>query len=230
MNTNLLFCDNCNELTEQSTCSKCGKPTREPHDNDMCFIQELSGINADMFADALSNNDIEFVHVPSFSINVVSAPALQGVNYYNTPSSYKFYVRFADFDKARETLEVLFGGIDEELSDEDWIDRIVTVTIDRPKGSVHPNHPDIVYPINYGYVADVIGGDGEEQDAYVLDYTLETYVGKQLDCFVVAVIRRKNDVETKWVVSVDGSKKYTKEQIAEAVNFQEKFFDVEIIM
>ena len=27
--------------------------------------------------------------------------------------------------------------------------KIVTVTVDRPLGSVHPNHSNIVYPINY---------------------------------------------------------------------------------
>lgn len=30
---------------------------------------------------------------------------------------------------------------------------VVTVTVDRPLGSRHPHHPDIVYPVNYGYVA-----------------------------------------------------------------------------
>ena len=29
---------------------------------------------------------------------------------------------------------------------------IVTVTVDRPLGSFHPEHPDIHYPINYGYI------------------------------------------------------------------------------
>lgn len=231
MKNNLLFCENCNELTENEICPKCGAPTREPQDNDMCFVQELSGINVNMYADALSNNDIEFVHVPSFSVNVTSAPALQGVNYYNTPSSYKFYVHFADYEQAIDVYQVLFAEQPQELRDEDWIDRIVTVTIDRPRGSVHPRHPNIVYPVNYGYVEGVIGGDGEYQDAYVLDYNLDdVYVGKQMDCFVVAVIRRKNDVETKLVTVFDPRHKYTKEQISSAVNFQEKFFDIEIIM
>ena len=29
---------------------------------------------------------------------------------------------------------------------------IVTVTVDRPLGSFHSEHPDIHYPINYGYI------------------------------------------------------------------------------
>ena len=46
--------------------------------------------------------------------------------------------------------------------------KTVTVTIDRPLGSRHPRHPDLLYPINYGYIAGIMGGDGEEQDAYLL--------------------------------------------------------------
>ena len=38
----------------------------------------------------------------------------------------------------------------------------VTVTIDRPMGTYHPNHPDIYYPVNYGYIEGIIAGDGEE--------------------------------------------------------------------
>ena len=224
MNNTLNFCETCNELTEQTVCPKCGKPTREPQDGDMCFVQELGGMNVDMYVDALNNNDIKFVHTPKFG----------GASWYNTPTSYKFYVRYADYDQAVEILYMLFGGQDEneELDDHDLIDRIVKVTIDRPRGSVHPEHPDIIYEVDYGHVEGVMGGDGEEQDAYLLDFSMPEYlyVGKEIDGFIVAVIRRKNDVETKWVVSADGSKKYTREEIEKAVRFQEQYFDIEIIM
>ena len=48
------------------------------------------------------------------------------------------------------------------------IGKIVTVTVDRPLGSSHPDYPDMIYPVNYGYVAGVRAPDGEEQDAYIL--------------------------------------------------------------
>lgn len=32
------------------------------------------------------------------------------------------------------------------------IGKTVTVTVDRPLGSYHPEHRDMYYPINYGYV------------------------------------------------------------------------------
>ena len=48
---------------------------------------------------------------------------------------------------------------------ENVIGKQVTVVIDRPLGSRHPNHSDIVYPVNYGYIQGVLAADGEEQDA-----------------------------------------------------------------
>ena len=48
------------------------------------------------------------------------------------------------------------------------IGKIVTVTVDRPMGSYHPEHKDMYYPVNYGYIEGIIAPDGEEQDAYIL--------------------------------------------------------------
>lgn len=45
---------------------------------------------------------------------------------------------------------------------------IVTVIVDRPLGSRHPEHRDMFYPVNYGYIEGIIAPDGEEQDAYIL--------------------------------------------------------------
>ncbi len=106
------------------------------------------------------------------------------------------------------------------------IGKIVKVIIDRPLGTYHPNHKDLFYPVNYGYVEGVIAADGEEQDAYVLGVNepLDEFTGK-----VIAVIRRLDDVEDKWVV-VPENVMLTKEEIIEQVYFQEKFFKTEINM
>ncbi|MBE6888796.1 MAG: inorganic pyrophosphatase [Ruminococcaceae bacterium] len=103
---------------------------------------------------------------------------------------------------------------------------IVTVTVDRPLGSYHPEHPDIYYPVNYGYIEGVIAPDGEEQDAYILgvDVPVENFTGR-----VIAVIHRFDDVEEKWVVAPEGAS-FTKEEIAEQVRFQEQYFNSEIRM
>ena len=46
---------------------------------------------------------------------------------------------------------------------------------------------------------------------------------------IVAVIRRKNDIEDKWVV-VPENVRFTEEEIRWQVYFQEQFFQTEIIM
>ena len=103
---------------------------------------------------------------------------------------------------------------------------IVKVIIDRPLGSHHPKHKDIIYPVNYGYIPGVIAPDGEEQDAYILGVNepITQFVGK-----VIAVIHRLNDIENKWVVAPE-NKAFSKDEIADLVAFQEKFFDIEILL
>lgn len=106
------------------------------------------------------------------------------------------------------------------------IGKIVTVTVDRPLGSYHPKHKDIYYPINYGYVEGIMAPDGEEQDVYILgvDEAVEKFKGK-----VIAIVHRNDDVEEKWVVAPEGMN-FTKEKIREEIYFQEKYFDIKIVM
>lgn len=102
--------------------------------------------------------------------------------------------------------------------------RTVTVTIDRPLGSAHPRHPDLVYPINYGYLPDVIGGDGEGQDVYILgvDKPIARFVGR-----VIAIVHRWDDCEDKLVAVPDGMP-LTEPEIEAAIGFQEQYFLHEI--
>lgn len=106
------------------------------------------------------------------------------------------------------------------------IGKIVKVKVDRPLGSYHPEHKDIYYSVNYGYIPGVIAPDGEEQDAYILGVNepIDEFTGK-----VIAIIHRFNDVEEKWVVVPQGIT-LTKEEIKKQVEFQEKYFDIEIKM
>ena len=48
------------------------------------------------------------------------------------------------------------------------IGKIVKVHIDRPLGSYHPDHSDLYYEVNYGYIENTCACDGDEIDAYVL--------------------------------------------------------------
>ena len=48
------------------------------------------------------------------------------------------------------------------------IGKTVKVKVDRSLGSSHPDYPEHIYLINYGYVEGIIAPDGEEQDVYIL--------------------------------------------------------------
>lgn len=106
------------------------------------------------------------------------------------------------------------------------IGRTVNITVDRPLCSYHPEHKDMYYPINYGYVEGIMAPDGEEQDAYILgvDKAIDKFTGT-----VIAVVHRNDDVEEKWIVAPEGMT-FSKEEICEQIYFQEQYFDSEIIM
>ncbi|MBQ7917970.1 MAG: inorganic diphosphatase [Clostridia bacterium] len=101
-----------------------------------------------------------------------------------------------------------------------YLNKEVTVKMDRPLGSKHPKH-GFIYPVNYEYIPNTVSGDGEELDAYVLGEhkPLETFTGK-----VVAIIHRTNDNDDKLVVMADG-RNYTDDQIRALTEFQEQYFE-----
>ena len=117
------------------------------------------------------------------------------------------------------------SGFEVEERKQAIIGKTVRGRIDRPLGSCHPEFPEMIYPINYGYVEGVLAGDGEEQDAYVFgsDKPIDIFEGK-----VIAVYHRFNDTEDKWIVSLDGSD-YSDDEILKAIHFQEKYFEGKLI-
>lgn len=108
---------------------------------------------------------------------------------------------------------------------ENYLGKKVTVKMDRPLGSKHPEF-GFTYPINYGYIPETKAADGEEVDAYVVGEfePLNTCEG-----YVIATVHRKDDVEDKLIVCKEKGK-YAKEQIEAFIEFQERFFDSTVEM
>jgi len=102
----------------------------------------------------------------------------------------------------------------------------VVVDIDRPLGSHHPRHANLVYPLNYGEIAGTVSGDGNPIDAYVLgsDTPLQTVEGH-----VVAVVIRDDDNENKLVVATTIGTP-TADEIWRAVIFQEQYFRSRLVL
>lgn len=58
------------------------------------------------------------------------------------------------------------------MNDNFWhcLDQLVSssrVTIDRPRGSLHPRFEKIVYPLDYGFLEDTMASDGAGIDVFV---------------------------------------------------------------
>lgn len=103
-----------------------------------------------------------------------------------------------------------------------YMGKTVDIIIDRPIGYVHHTKGvTLHYTVNYGYLPGVIGGDGEEQDVYILgvDKPLERFTGR-----IIAAIRRSDDNEDKFVAAPEGME-FHQGEIAEAVHFVEKYFE-----
>ena len=106
-----------------------------------------------------------------------------------------------------------------------FLNKSIEVKIDRPIGSSHPNYPDHIYLVNYGYVPNTISGDGEEIDCYILgEYKpLKEYKGT-----CIAIIHRLEEDDDKLIIAPE-NKNYTNSEIRLLTDFQEKFYKSEII-
>ena len=110
------------------------------------------------------------------------------------------------------------------MNNAEYIGKIIDIKIDRPFGSKHPKH-GFIYPVNYGYVPNTISDDGEELDAYLLGVfePVSEYEGK-----CIAIVHRTNDNDDKLVI-VPNNKNYSDDAINTLTEFQEQYFEHEII-
>ena len=105
-----------------------------------------------------------------------------------------------------------------------YLNQSLTIHIDRPLGSRHPEH-GFIYPLNYGYLPGVPSGDGEDLDAYLLGVfePVSEYTG-----VCIAILHRLDDDDDKLIIAPPGIT-YTDEQVTALTEFQERFFTSEII-
>lgn len=72
--------------------------------------------------------------------------------------------------------------------------------IDRPRGSRHPRYPDVVYPLDYGYLAGTRSGDGDGIDVWVGSLPERRVTGAIL---AVDLAKRDSEVKILLCCSVD---------------------------
>ena len=106
-----------------------------------------------------------------------------------------------------------------------YIGKTVNIEIDRPIGYIHHKEKySLIYPINYGYIPKILGGDGEELDVYLLGVTEPV---KEYYAEIIGIVHRENDVEDKLIAAPVGMK-FGLEQIKQAIDFQEQYYKTQI--
>jgi inorganic pyrophosphatase len=71
------------------------------------------------------------------------------------------------------------------------------IIIDRPKGKPHPRYPDMIYPLDYGYIEGTNGGDGEGIDIWLGSLDGERHIVGA----VVTLDTLKYDLEVKLLIN-----------------------------
>ncbi|MBQ7172986.1 MAG: inorganic diphosphatase [Clostridia bacterium] len=105
---------------------------------------------------------------------------------------------------------------------ESYYGKLVKIEFDRPVGTRHEKNGNAwVYPINYGYIPGVLGGDGEELDVYLLG----VYEPMKLPCIVqvIGAVFRSDDEEDKLLAVLPGAPLPNEVDAAKEVDFQERF-------
>jgi inorganic pyrophosphatase len=67
-----------------------------------------------------------------------------------------------------------------------------SVVVDRPRGSAHPEVPELIYPLDYGYVSGLRSGDGDEVDVWIGGLK-----GRAITGVLCTVDTGKRDIEVK---------------------------------
>lgn len=69
------------------------------------------------------------------------------------------------------------------------------IVLDRPKGSRHPKYPEMIFPLDYGYLKGTCGGEGEGVDIWV-----GTAGHRRLTAIACTVDMNERDAEIKLII------------------------------
>lgn len=214
---------------------------KELKDEGFYYRPDANSINQLLFAcgsfyDGTGNMQTHFIHV-------VLANSMEWINYINfrdylnktlcVAKEYeKLKVSLAEknpIDSGRE--KYLAGKHDfivytlRKALVNSYLGKTVDIKIDRPVGYIHKKTGySLTYPINYGYIPNVIGGDGEELDVYLLG---ETEPVSEYRAKIIGIVHRSDDVEDKLIGAPENTV-FTQKEIEEAVHFQEQYYDTHI--
>ena len=76
------------------------------------------------------------------------------------------------------------------------------IVLDRPKGSHHPRYPELVYPVDYGYLKNTTSMDGGGVDVW-----RGTETSGKIDAIVCTVDLHKKNSEIKILIGCNAAEK-----------------------
>jgi len=136
-----------------------------------------------------------------------------------------FYLNLGfEAEGEEESFEESSGVSMEYMLGQKWLGRTVTVTVEHEYGSFH-DLQEITYPLNCGYVEEVLKETGEFSEAYVygISEPVHSFTG-----IVTALIYHKEDDEIRYVVS-PVTLNIDPDEVKKAAGFNEQFYDTKFI-
>jgi inorganic pyrophosphatase len=70
-----------------------------------------------------------------------------------------------------------------------------SLILDRPRGSPHPRYPEMIYPLDYGYLEETSAGDGDGIDVWIGSRPEKTLTG-----ILCSFDKLKRDAEIKLLI------------------------------
>lgn len=138
-----------------------------------------------------------------------------------------FYEKYGFERDGEETTagELTFTPM-EYLIGKEALGKTVTVIIDQPYGSMNYRNPDVLNPLNIGYIEeDITDEDREFQEAYVYgpQEPLEKFTG-----IVIGIVYHRNDSSSRWIVAPPGIVIHP-DEIIQALGFEEQYYETRFI-
>ena len=96
-----MYCERCNRLVYKQKCPGCGRTDlRMPQYDDFCYLTEPEPLWTQALKDLLQDNGVEYL---TRNVHGAAMVAKTGI-----PSRVRFFVRYRDYQKARELNEAFF--------------------------------------------------------------------------------------------------------------------------
>jgi inorganic pyrophosphatase len=144
----------------------------------------------------------------------------------NAPQDVSLFFETCGFEKDGQPVDTGETKIHpmEYLLGREYIGKTVTVIVDRPYGSFHPHNPDVLYPLNYGFIDENTDEDAEFHDAYIYgpEEPLESFKGT-----VIGMICHKEG-PSRFIVGRIGEQ-FDPKDVMETVAFEEQYYDTRFI-